>query len=431
MPAACSARCGAARSRRRSAARWPPAEATRGGVAGYAEGLALSGTVRSVGDVSGGADVGGLFGGCDFAPGGLVNEANVLGGQRVGGLVGSNRLTITGSENKGLVRGYPVSGGATIGQIGGIAGLNAAGGRIEDSKNSAALYNGAGVSEAPGRWEALPANALYGQAVGGIAGENAGEISGCTLAGSVFGEKQVGGIAGKNTGTVSDCDFAEFSAANGIVQGVENVGGVVGWNTGSGLISGTRNGPDRRAANLLAPGESVDVSGLLKVLASGKNAGGYVGLEGSQAHTGLENAAFVSGTGNVGGVVGYTHAGLTECVNRGLVQADGEAAGGVAGRSDQSLEGCRNEGRVSGLGGNYFGGVVGVMESGAYAGNGVNAGLVENPGKGAGANYLGGVAGYVRAGHAVGLLQRRHGRQRIYRRLLCGRRRGPHGRRQD
>lgn len=369
-----------------------------GGVAGYAEGLALSGTVRSVGDVSGGADVGGLFGGCDFAPGGLVNEANVLGGQRVGGLVGSNRLTITGSENKGLVRGYPVSGGAAIGQIGGIAGLNAAGGRIEESKNSAALYNGAGVSEAPGRWEALPANALYGQAVGGIAGENAGEISGCTLAGSVFGEKQVGGIAGKNTGTVSDCDFAEFSAANGIVQGVENVGGVVGWNTGSGLISGTRNGPDRRAANLLAPGESVDVSGLLKVLASGKNAGGYVGLEGSQAHTGLENAAFVSGAGNVGGVVGYTHAGLTECVNRGLVQADGEAAGGVAGRSDQSLEGCRNEGRVSGLGGNYFGGVAGVMESGAYAGNGVNAGLVENPGKGAGANYLGGVAGYVRAG---------------------------------
>ena len=171
------------------------------------------------------------------------------------------------------------------------------------------------------------------------------------------------------------------------------MGGVVGWNTGSGLISGTRNGPDRRAANLLAPGESVDVSGLLKVLASGKNAGGYVGLEGSQAHTGLENAAFVSGAGNVGGVVGYTHAGLTECVNRGLVQADGEAAGGVAGRSDQSLEGCRNEGRVSGLGGNYFGGVAGVMESGAYAGNGVNAGLVENPGKGAGANYLGGVAG--------------------------------------
>lgn len=127
MPAACSARCGAARSRRRSAARWPPGGSYAGGVAGYAEGLALSGTVRSVGDVSGGADVGGLFGGCDFAPGGLVNEANVLGGQRVGGLVGSNRLTITGSENKGLVRGYPVSGGAAIGQIGGIAGLNARG----------------------------------------------------------------------------------------------------------------------------------------------------------------------------------------------------------------------------------------------------------------------------------------------------------------
>lgn len=369
-----------------------------GGVAGYAEGLALSGTVRSVGDVSGGADVGGFFGGCDFAPGGLVNEASVSGVQRVGGLVGSNRLAISGSENRGLVRGYPVTGNGTIGQIGGIAGVNAAGGRIENSKNSASFYNGAGVSEAPGRWEALPASALYGQAVGGIAGENAGEISGCTLAGSVFGEKQVGGIAGRNTGTVSDCDFAEFSAASGIVQGVENVGGVAGWNTGSGLIGGTRNGPDKRPANLLAPGETIDVSGLLKVLASGKNAGGYVGLEESRPYTGLENAAFVSGAGNVGGIAGYTRTGLTDCVNRGLVQADGEAAGGVAGRSDQSFEDCRNEGRVSGLGGNYFGGVVGVMESGAYAVNGVNAGLVENPGKGAGANYLGGVAGYVRAG---------------------------------
>lgn len=239
--------------------------------------------------------------------------------------------------------------------------------------------------------------------MGGIAGENAGEISGCTLAGSVFGEKQVGGIAGKNTGTVSDCDFAEFSAANGIVQGVENVGGVVGWNTGSGLISGTRNGPDRRAANLLAPGESVDVSGLLKVLASGKNAGGYVGLEGSQAHTGLENAAFVSGAGNVGGVVGYTHAGLTECVNRGLVQADGEAAGGVAGRSDQSLEGCRNEGRVSGLGGNYFGGVARRHGERRLRRERRQRGARREPGEGRGRELSGRRRGLCARGHTVGL----------------------------
>ncbi|MFR9188919.1 MAG: hypothetical protein ACLVL7_00650 [Anaerotruncus massiliensis (ex Togo et al. 2019)] len=414
MPAACSARCGAARPDGGQ-----PTLAAGGSYAGGVAGTRRPalGTVRSVGDVSGGADVGGLFGGCDFAPGGLVNEANVLGGQRVGGLVGSNRLTITGSEDKGLVRGYPVSGGATIGQIGGIAGLNAAGGRIEDSKNSAALYNGAGVSEAPGRWEALPANALTGRPWR-IAGENAGRSPGCT-AGSVFGENRSAASANYRHGF--RLRFHEFSAANGIVQA---------WRTG-GVVAEHRfrpdqrhpNGPDRRAPTLLAPG-TVDVR--LPGARVGQNAGGCWAEEArpipgwktrrlSAARACRRRRRLHPRRPDRG-------------VNRGSCR--GRRGGGRRrGAFDQSLEGCRNEGRAP-ASAELF------RRRGRRHGEQLTRerrqrGARREPGEGRGRELSGRRRGLCARGHAVGLLQRRHGRQRIYRRLLCGRRRGPHGRRQD
>ena len=64
--------------------------------------------------------------------------------------------------------------------------------------------------------------------VGGIVGENSGEIARCTFDGKTTGIKCVGGIAGVNTetGMINNCE------ASGESEGEHRVGGIAGENRG-------------------------------------------------------------------------------------------------------------------------------------------------------------------------------------------------------
>lgn len=109
----------------------------------------------------------------------------------------------------------------------------------------------------------------YGASIGGVVGENYGIVSDCYSRGTVKNNYYVGGVVGWNGGTVTNC-FSE-----GYVEGTDYVGGVVGQND-YGTVSNCYN-------------------------------------------TGI--VIGVSGSGNVGGVVGYVNNGgrLTDSYNIGNV----------------------------------------------------------------------------------------------------------------
>ena len=87
--------------------------------------------------------------------------------------------------------------------------------------------------------------------VGGIAGSNAGTISGCTFEGEVSGGDNVGGLVGVNTvsGILENC------RTQGIIHGNHFVGGMAGKN--SGVIRSCTN---RAEVNSTAQENTVSLS---------------------------------------------------------------------------------------------------------------------------------------------------------------------------
>jgi hypothetical protein len=69
-----------------------------------------------------------------------------------------------------------------------------------------------------------------GSFIGGLAGENQGEVLNCYVSGSVSGALSVGGLVGCNEGRIAGC--CSYAA----VQGGADVGGLVGSNASSGAV---------------------------------------------------------------------------------------------------------------------------------------------------------------------------------------------------
>ena len=150
--------------------------------------------------------------------------------------------------------------------------------------------------------------------VGGVAGENYGTVTGCTVSGNVSGDGAVGGVAGQNYyGTVTGCH------ATGKVTGNDAVGGVAGVNN-NGTVTGC-----------YATG---DISGNGTV-------GGVVGAT-SGIVTGCYATGDVTGNNRVGGVVGWNSGGtVTGCYATGNVSGN-TSVGGVAGynAAEGTVTGC-------------------------------------------------------------------------------------------
>lgn len=170
-------------------------------------------------------------------------------------------------------------------------------------------------------------------AVGGIAGNNRGLITGCTFRGTVKGRNNVGGVVGVNEGTgrLIACAFS------GGVSGEHYVGGVAGQNLGS-LVQ-CRNSGGVNTTEVKATVELED-------------------LDWSQLNS-TENAPTST---DIGGVAGFSAGILQSCRNEGVVGYEhvGYNVGGVVGRQSGYLDGCVNAGAVYGR--KDVGGVAGQLE---------------------------------------------------------------------
>ena len=189
-----------------------------------------------------------------FVAGGLVGQNDggtiegsralgaVTGTNQVGGLVGENKGSISGSYAKGTVTGDS--------QIGGLVGRHLGGtisGSHSDSEvtgTDSGMEGLVGASEGNAR---IVNSGAYGKIrgkdqVGGLVGDNKGNISNSYAQGTVTGDSQTGGLVGKNSGTVRN------AYSTGAVGGTDLPGRLVGVNSGT---------VDRSYASKLSDGDSL------------------------------------------------------------------------------------------------------------------------------------------------------------------------------
>lgn len=177
-------------------------------------------------------------------------------------------------------------------------------------------------------------------AVGGIAGVNAGAIRNCSFCGIVKGDNAVGGIVGRNdeTGEVAGC------TVSGTVQGLNCTGGIAGRNLG--LLLKCEN---TAGVNTMQQDTSVNL----------ENIGGV--LDQLSDHPQQEDALLNNHT-ETGGVAGYSSGAIQSCVNKGAVGYPhvGYNVGGIVGHQSGYLANCVNSGAI--LGRKDIGGIVGQAE---------------------------------------------------------------------
>lgn len=144
-----------------------------------------------------------------------------------------------------------------------------------------------------------------GEKVGGIVGaayynqtDKLMTIENCTNGGTISGTKVVGGIAGLNAGNMSGCS----NTGNITCTGGE-VGGIVGWQFMSGTISGcTNSGPVNATGSI--------VGGIVGNISFSTPGNDYP-LLATIVVKGNKNEAIISGAGEVGGIIGRANSSTT------------------------------------------------------------------------------------------------------------------------
>lgn len=174
--------------------------------------------------------------------------------------------------------------------------------------------------------------------VGGIAGVNRGEITGCSFTGTVVGNSSVGGIVGHNeeSGVIFNCQNKTS------VTGTRMAGGIAGYQEGqiSGCINlgNINTDPDHLAES----GESQE----------------SLSLDRDQLRINFSEEKVQ----DIGGIAGRSEGIITDCKNSGAVGSErmGDYVGGIAGRQNGQIQSCENEGVI--IGRRYIGGIVGQLE---------------------------------------------------------------------
>ena len=267
-----------------------------------------------------------------------ASRGTMNGLDAMGGVVGLNEGIITDCTLSGSM------GSATQDYIGGIAGLNVGGRTAGTIENCTAGKN----CTVTGR-----------STVGGIVGFNlsGGRVQGCTGSANVSGTGRVGGIAGENGGEIV---LSGAKAGARRVTGTgSGVGGVIGVNTETGTL---------RAADTGAQGDVIAADSGLTVR-GGSKVGGIAGINrgtlgGTSGSCLTSQAASVRAeSGLAGGIAGAQEgaaARLCFAKNLGRVTANTGAAGGIVGISSagSTVEHCIGDGSVASSDG-YAGGIAG------------------------------------------------------------------------
>lgn len=181
--------------------------------------------------------------------------------------------------------------------------------------------------------------------VGGIAGENSGNIENCSFYGSVKGENVIGGIVGNNTdsGKIISC------TSSGNAEGENSTGGICGKN--SGFIQKCIN---NSSVNTVYEEKKNDISDI------DTDTGAIIENYKNSEEENKEESAF--GHTDTGGIAGYSSGIIQGCINNADVgyKHIGYNVGGIAGRQAGYMLGCKNYGNV--MGRKDVGGIIGQQE---------------------------------------------------------------------
>lgn len=307
----------------------------------------------------------------------LINRGSITGYQYVGGVAGLNTGTITNTNNDVELNVNTAAGneakyfGGVVGQNGtdGTDGTNVNDGVIENATNSNTIT-------AP--------DASY---VGGIVGWNTsqGKLVGMgnSNEGTVIGGSYVGGVIGKNDAAIGSKGSAQV--------GITNEGTVIATKGGAGGLIGENNAAITNTV-MINRGE---VHG--NNTNDGSGTGGLIGTNnenGDITYSSLINEATgtVTGTNNVGGLIGVNKADITggrdtvededagmyinKIYNNGVInvgtykdengdgkyvfdEQDGNNIGGLIGDNQGSLTAGYNTGAINASGSTNVGGIAG------------------------------------------------------------------------
>lgn len=387
--------------------------------------------------------------------GGVVKDVNIYSGT----FTGTTTAGAVAGMNKGRIEGIVTFGNTVTsnGNAGGIAGFNDSGSFSEDettgSTNDGVLTNGIYDVESTGSVIAGSSSAV----AGGLVGKNNGGLansfsdSAVTVAKGVKLDKDttaLGGVVGINNGNVQYVD--SLGVTNGGATNSSNIGGIIGTNNGNmysgyneSIVSGANNvggiigtnAEGKKVENVVnATGVEGDdnVGGLVGVnsgsVTNGRNngtitgneyVGGLVGNNASENSvlTNLVNdsSASITGVKYVGGIAGSNAGTITadknnnNLINRGSITGY-QYVGGVAGLNTGTITNTNNDVELhvntavnSGIGAQYFGGVVG------QNGTDLNHGIIENAMNSntiiaPDASYVGGIVGWnTSQGKLVGM----------------------------
>jgi len=169
-----------------------------------------------------------------------------------------------------------------------------------------------------------------GGSIGGLVGDNYGEIITCSVAGTIVGNGSVGGLVGWNYGSITMSHSTGTVSRLGGSPLFQRVGGFVGFN--GGVITNchsTSTVSGRDASSFFPPGPGS--------LGPWDYVGGLVGENCDGSITNCYSTGTASGAGDVGGLVGWNFAGsITNCYSTGTVSGHSDYVGGLVG-SDACL----------------------------------------------------------------------------------------------
>lgn len=359
---------------------------------------------------------------------GTISDCEVFGDKKFNTAIGDYSYDTATLANRSTLAYFCAEGG--------VAGVNAEGGKIQNCINRANFINFILTTGADGT--AKDANSRY-LFDGGIVGYNdKGVVEGCTNYGFIFNRstpriQKLGGIAGRNTGAVSDCINETTGTISVGTSGstpysarLPYVGGVIGENA-SANVSNVQN----KAKLVISRTENTDNA---EIRIGGVIGANSAAIDGTSDKN-ISNSGDVvveSNNANVtlgffeGGVVGWTSASVKNVKNTGTVSHKHSVSlqklylsgivGAVVSGQDVEISGCRNEGEVyfnaataSASGSveytnNFVGGIL------AHSTSNVAISLCENTGYVHGGNtttlnqktlYVGGIVGYLKGKSSI------------------------------
>ena len=174
---------------------------------------------------------------------------------------------------------------------------------------------------------------------GGLVGFlNSGEVSDCSVSGSIIASSSVGGVVGQNYGAVRRCHTNATIVVSGEGSSSAHIGGVVS-------ITLTLSGDTARVEDSYFTGS---IQG-----APQNNCGGVTATLNVGYIERCWNGGYIASSGNAGGLVATYNAGIIrDCYNAGTVVDNGAASGGLAGLVSNSnhkviaMERCLNLGNI-------------------------------------------------------------------------------------